>query len=80
MNFISVRGKGDPNDEDGEYKQAMNILYSVACTIKMSKMGDHRIEGYFNYVVPPLEGLCAQIMHIGPYDDEPATIAVLMIS
>lgn len=57
MNYIAVRGKGDPNDGGGEYRQAMNILYSVAFTIKMSKMGDTRIEGYFDYVVPPLEGL-----------------------
>lgn len=109
MNYIAVRGKGDPNDGGGEYRQAMNILYSVAFTIKMSKMGDTRIKGYFDYVVPPLEGLwwqkldgkavagfdygdkdsskaeflslneglCVQIMHIGGYDDEPATINVL---
>ena len=56
MNFIAVRGKGDPNQPDGEYKTAMNILYGIAFTIKMSKMGDHRIDGYFDYVVPPLEG------------------------
>ena len=56
MNFIAVRGKGDPNDDKGEYVQAMQILYGVAYTIKMSKMGDHRIDGYFDYVVPPLEG------------------------
>lgn len=136
MNFIAVRGQGDPNREDGEYKAAMNLLYGVAFTIKMSKMGDHRIQGYFDYVVPPLEGfwwqegmqgidyarkesfqwisvirlpdfvtradfdwavdeasrkkkadfskayfmtcdegLCVQCMHLGPYDDEPATVA-----
>lgn len=57
MNFIAVRGKGNPNEEDGEYKAAMSVLYGIAFTIKMSKMGDHRIEGYFDYVVPPLEGL-----------------------
>ena len=56
MNFIAVRGKGDPNEEEGEYKEAMNLLYGIAYTIKMSKKGDHRIEGYFDYVVPPLEG------------------------
>lgn len=56
MNFIAVRGKGDPNDDKGEYMQAMQILYGVAYTIKMSKMGDHRIDGYFDFVVPPLEG------------------------
>ena len=56
MNFIAVRGEGDPNAEDGAYKQAIGLLYGVAYTIRMSKMGDHRIEGYFDYVVPPLEG------------------------
>lgn len=135
MNYIAVRGKGDPNQEDGAYKQAIGLLYGIAFTIKMSKLGDHRIEGYFDYVVPPLEGfwrqdgvqgidyahkesfrwisvirlpdfvteadfdwaveeaarkkkmdfsaveflsydegLCVQCMHIGPYDDEPATV------
>ena len=135
MNYIAVRGSGDPNDENGDYKRAMEILYGVAFTIKMSKLGDHRIEGYFDYVVPPLEGfwwqdgvsgvdytrksdfqwislirlpdfvtkadfgwavteaerkkkqdfsaaefltytegLCVQCMHIGAYDDEPATV------
>lgn len=56
MRFIAVRGQGDPNAIDGEYKQALELLYGIAYTIKMSKMGDHRIEGYFDYVVPPLEG------------------------
>ncbi|WP_295091759.1 GyrI-like domain-containing protein [Ruminococcus sp.] len=138
MNFISVRGKGDPNEEGGEYKKALEVLYAVAYTIKMSKMTDHRIDGYFDYVVPPLEGLwkqdgivgidyrrksdfqwtamirlpdfvtesefdwaveqasfkkkldcskaefmgyeegvCVQCMHIGSYDDEPATVAAM---
>ena len=57
MRFLAVRGKGDPNEPDGEYKAAMGLLYGIAFTIKMSKLGDHRIEGYFDYVVPPLEGL-----------------------
>ena len=135
MNYIAVRGKGDPNAEGGEYKESIGLLYGIAFTIKMSKMGDHRIDGYFDYVVPPLEGfwwqqgvtginynhkenfewisvirlpdfvtkeefewakeeaakkkktdfskaefftydegLCVQCMHIGPYDDEPATV------
>ena len=135
MNYLAVRGEGDPNVEGGAYQQAIGLLYAVAYTIKMSKMGDHRIEGYFDYVVPPLEGfwrqegvvgidyahkekfrwisvirlpdfvtkadfdwaireaankkktdfsaveflrydegLCVQCMHIGPYDDEPATV------
>ena len=136
MNFLAVRGSGDPNAAGGEYQAAMSLLYGIAFTIKMSKKGDHRIDGYFDYVVPPLEGfwwqdgavsidyahkesfrwislirlpdfvtradfdwaiaeatqkkktdfskvefltyhegLCVQCMHVGPYDDEPATIA-----
>ena len=135
MNYIAVRGSGNPNDEDGKYKKAIGLLYAIAFTIKMSKKGDHRIDGYFDYVVPPLEGfwwqdgvdgidysrkedfnwisvirlpdfviktdfdwaiaeatakkktdfagvefltydegLCVQCMHIGSYDDEPATV------
>lgn len=138
MNFIAVRGKGDPNEESGEYKQAIGLLYAIAFTIKMSKKGSHKIDGYFDYVVPPLEGfwwqdgvkgvdyahkekfqwislirlpdfvtkadfdwaiteatqkkkidfskveyytynegLCVQCMHIGSYDDEPATVALM---
>ena len=138
MNYIAVRGSGDPNDENGEYQQAINLLYGIAYTIKMSKKGDHHIDGYFDYVVPPLEGfwwqdgvigvdysrkdsfkwisiirlpdfvteddfrwavkeasakkkqdfskvefltydegLCVQCMHIGPYDDEPATAELM---
>ncbi len=137
-NFIAVRGSGDPNQEDGEYRQSIGLLYGIAFTIKMSKKGDHQIEGYFDYVVPPLEGfwwqdgvngidyarkedfqwisvirlpdfvteddfrwavdeaakkkkqdfskaefltveegLCVQCMHIGSYDDEPATVAIM---
>ena len=129
---------GDPNAEDGEYKQSIGLLYGIAFTIKMSKKGDHRIDGYFDYVVPPLEGfwwqdgidgidyahkenfewisvirlpdfvikadfdwaieeaakkkntdfskvefltydegLCVQCMHIGSYDEEPATVALM---
>lgn len=138
MNFIAVRGKGDPNEEGGEYKQALELLYGIVYTIKMSKKTDYRIEGYFDYVVPPLEGfweqegkvgidysrksdlkwtamirvpdfvtkadfdwavaqaaekkkldfskvefitveegLCVQCMHMGSYDDEPATVALM---
>ena len=137
-NYIAVRGKGDPNEVGGTYKHAISVLYAVAYTIKMSKMGDHRMEGYFDFVVPPLEGfwwqediqgvdytnksafhwisvirmpefvteeefswavteasrkksldcssaelltieegLFVQIMHHGPYDDEPATVALM---
>lgn len=138
MNFLAVRGKGDPNEEDSAYKQALGMLYAVAFTIKMSKLGKHQLEGYFDYVVPPLEGLwwqegvhgvdyahkeafqwislirlpefvtkevfdwaigeatkkkgqdfspvefftweeglCVQCMHMGPYDNEPATVAAM---
>ena len=138
MNYIAVRGSGNPNDEDGEYKKAIGLLYGIAFTIKMSKKGDHQIDGYFDYVVPPLEGfwymegmngidyahkeafhwisvirlpdfvteddfrwavneatkkkkqdfskvefltvtegLCVQCMHIGSYDDEPATVTMM---
>ena len=138
MNYIAVRGKGDPNAEDSEYKQTIGLLYGIAFTIKMSKKGSHQIDGYFDYVVPPLEGLwwqenikgidysrkedfhfismirlpdfvtkrdfewakeeaekkkkgdfskvefltyneglCVQCMHIGSYDDEPATVEMM---
>ena len=56
MNYIAVRGKGDPNIEGSEYKESIGLLYAVAFTIKMSKKGSHQIQGYFDYVVPPLEG------------------------
>jgi hypothetical protein len=57
MNYIMVEGKGDPNTEGGEYKEAVEILYNLSFTIKMSKLGKEKLEGYFDYVVPPLEGL-----------------------
>lgn len=137
-NYIAVRGRGDPNAEGGTYKAAIGVLYAIAYTIKMSKMGDHRIDGYFDFVVPPLEGFwwqdgvegfdysdkstfhwisvirlpdfvtredfqwavqeaarkkkldcspaefltidegqCVQIMHHGPFDDEPVTVALM---
>ena len=60
MNFVAVRGKGDPNDPDGENKAAMNLLYGIAFTLKLSCKGNHKIDGYFEYVVPPLEGLWRQ--------------------
>ena len=56
MNYIAVRGCGNPNEEGGDYKKSIELLYGIAYTIKMSKKGDHKIEGYFDYVVPPLEG------------------------
>ena len=60
MNFVAVQGKGDPNDPAGEYKAALELLYGIAFTIKMSYKGSHKIDGYFEYVVPPLEGLWQQ--------------------
>lgn len=138
MNFIAVRGSGDPNEEDGAYQQALGVLYALAYTIKMSYKGEHKIQGFFEYVVPPLEGfwwqdgvmgvdyadkssfhwisvirlpdfvteadfqwakaeaerkkkldcsaaefltlregLCVQIMHLGSYDSEPASVALM---
>lgn len=138
MNYLAVRGRGDPNDENGEYKQSIGLLYAIAFTIKMSYKGPHKIDGYFEYVVPPLEGFwwqdgatemdysrkedlnfisvirlpdfvteadlawaiqeatekkhqdfskvefltydegeCVQCMHIGSYDDEPATVELM---
>lgn len=137
-NYIAIRGKGDPNEVCGSYQQAISVLYAVAYTLKMSYKTDHKIEGFFEYVVPPLEGfwwqddidgidytdkasfnwisvirlpefitqkdfewavetatkkkkldcssaelmtidegLCVQIMHLGSFDDEPATIALI---
>ena len=137
-NYIAVRGKGNPNEEGGAYQQAVSVLYAIAYTLKMSYKSEHKIEGFFEYVVPPLEGfwwqdgvdgidyadkstfnwisvirlpnfvtrqdfdwavetatkkkkldcsfaefltveegLCVQIMHIGPFDDEPATVALM---
>ena len=60
MNYIAVRGKGNPNDENGDYKKTMPLLYGIAFTIKMSYKGSHKIDGFFEYVVPPLEGLWYQ--------------------
>lgn len=138
MNFIAVRGTGNPNEEGGAYQDALGLLYGMAYTIRMSYKGEHKIEGFFEYVVPPLEGfwwqegvrevdyakkntfhwisvirlpdfvkkedfewarreaekkkgtdfskvefwtyeegLCVQCMHIGPYDEEPATIEAM---
>ena len=60
MHYIAVRGAGDPNAEGGAYQAAIQVLYALAYTIKMSKKGDHQIAGYFDYVVPPLEGFWYQ--------------------
>lgn len=62
MNFIAVRGKGNPNEKDGEYQKAVEMLYGVAYTLKMSYKTEYKIEGFFEYVVPPLEGLWWQKM------------------
>ncbi len=56
MNYIAVRGQGDPNVEGGEYQASIGLLYGIAFTIKMSRKGSHQMDGYFDYVVPPLEG------------------------
>lgn len=138
-NYIAVRGKGNPNEDGGEYKTAISVLYAVAYTLKMSYKTDYKIEGFFEYVVPPLEGfwwqqddiagidyadksafhwisvirlpdfitkkdfdwavetaskkkkldctgaeflsieegLCVQMMHIGAFDNEPETVAMI---
>ncbi len=60
MTFLAVRGQGDPNQPGGAYQQAIGLLYAVAFTIKMSKLGPRQPEGYFDYVMPPLEGLWRQ--------------------
>lgn len=60
MNYIAVHGTGDPNEEGGDYQTAIGLLYGVAYTIRMAKKGGHEIEGYFDYVVPPLEGFWSQ--------------------
>lgn len=57
MNYVAVRGRGNPNEPEGEYKEAIGTLYAIAFTVKMSYKGAHKIDGYFSYVVPPLEGL-----------------------
>ena len=62
MNFIAVRGKGNPNEKEGEYQKAVEVLYGVAYTLKMSYKTQYKIEGFFEYVVPPLEGLWWQKM------------------
>ena len=119
MQFVCVSGTGDPNEEGGAYQQALGVLYAISYTLKMSPRAGHLMDGFFDYVVPPLEGfwqqdgvsgmdyerkadfrwavetasekkkldcsraelrtiregLCVQMMHIGAYDDEPASVA-----
>ncbi|MBQ8067411.1 MAG: GyrI-like domain-containing protein [Solobacterium sp.] len=60
MNYIAVHGTGDPNEEDGDYQTAIGLLYGIAYTIRMAKKGGYEIEGWFDYVVPPLEGFWSQ--------------------
>lgn len=60
MNFLAVRGQGNPNKEDGEYSKAVGLLYGMAWTIKMSYKSSYKIDGFFEYVVPPLEGFWCQ--------------------
>lgn len=57
FNYIAIEGKGDPNEQGGEYQNAIQLLYAIVFTIKMSKMGEHKLDGYYEYVMPPLEGL-----------------------
>lgn len=64
-NYIAVRGKGNPNEEGGSYQEAIGVLYAVAYTLKMSYKTDYKIEGFFEYVVPPLEGFWWQDDVIG---------------
>ena len=68
MSYVAVRGKGDPNAEGGEYQNALPLLYGVAYAIKMSKKGPREIEGYFDFVVPPLEGFWWQDRADGEID------------
>lgn len=79
INYIAVRGKGDPNTEGCEYKHSIELLYGIAYTIKMSKMGSHKMEGYFDYVVPPLEGLWWTEAGVFDYSDKQAFNFISMI-
>lgn len=55
-NYIAIRGQGNPNEEGGAYQRAISVLYAVAYTLKMSYKTDYKIDGFYEYVVPPLEG------------------------
>ena len=68
MNFLAVRGKGNPNQEGGEYEQALQLLYSIAYTLKMSYKSEYKIKGFFEYIVPPLEGFWWMDDCKGDYD------------
>ena len=67
-NYIAVRGQGDPNEENGAYQRAIGVLYAVAYSLKMSKRAGHEIDGFFDYVVPPLEGFWWQDSPSGDID------------
>ena len=70
-NYIAVRGQGDPNEKGGDYQKAISVLYAIAYTLKMSYKTDYKIEGFFEYVVPPLEGFWWQDGIEGiDYDDK----------
>lgn len=56
MQYAAVRGHGDPNEPEGEYGRAVAVLYGISYTIKMSYKGSRKVDGFFEYVVPPLEG------------------------
>ena len=55
-NYVAVRGRGDPNTTDGAYQRALAVLYALAHTLKTSPRKGKAIPGFFDYVVPPLEG------------------------
>lgn len=77
MSYVAVRGKGDPNTEGGEYQNALPLLYGIAYTVKMSKKGSRSIKGYFDFVVPPLEGFWWQDSPSGDIDYVARTISTL---
>jgi hypothetical protein len=68
MNYLSIRGMGNPNEESGDYQNTIGLLYGVAYTIKMSYKGSYKIDGFFEYVVPPLEGFWWQEGKTGTID------------
>ncbi|MDO4790593.1 MAG: GyrI-like domain-containing protein [Porphyromonas sp.] len=79
INYIAVRGKGNPNDEDGEYKEALELLYGVAYALKMSYKSDYKIDGFFLYVIPPLEGLWWTESETMDYNDKSNLCFISMI-
>lgn len=77
MNYLAVSGHGDPNTEDGEYKQSIGLLYAIAFTLKMSYKTPHQISGFYKYVVPPLEGFWWQDPQPNPNIPDPAPSTTL---